>query len=124
MRITALTISWLFALTLTALSAGDRTIFDDGRECMDSDKLLIVPFEIARTYSAQCKQIKVDEYGQSYLNRARERPSLNAAEARLIARIAFYGRPEMAKEACHILGLKGEQAKIFKEQLKRDTICD
>ena len=58
MRTIALTAFGLFALTLTALSAGDRTIFDDGQECMGGDKLLIVPFEIARTYSAQCKQIK------------------------------------------------------------------
>jgi len=123
MRIFALTISFLLALTLSAQSSGDGTIFDDGRECLDGDKLLLVPFEIARTFSTQCKQIKVDEYGQIYLDRARKTSSLNAAEARLIARVAFYGRPEMAKSACQILGTKGEQARKFEVQLKRDTIC-
>lgn len=110
-------------LASSALSADESTIFDDGQECMAGDKLLLVPFEIARTYSAQCKELKVDEYGQTYLFRAKERPVLNKAEARLLARIAFYGKPDMAKAACGLLGNKGKAARDFWNKLKKDGVC-
>ena len=119
---------WDLRLSLAAYGeqtfpAAAQTIFDDGKECMAGDKLLLVPFEIARTYSAQCKQIKVDEYGETYLVRAERVASLNSAEARLIARIAFYGRPAMSVRACAILKGKGRAARDFWNRLKGDGIC-